>query len=314
MSDSSSSRLNQSPELEKVLMKSRRVRSRISGVHRKMVRSIEKHASRTTSEDIDEDYSAPNSSRLNRLERQKAMRVSAHVPGTEVDDSQDVEEVVKELLSVSGLDSSLLEDPQKKREVYNFVKKNQVARAVTMRRRTMKQNTVIAVAEGDGTTSTCDITSHTVAKKETTSPPPPPPPLPPPPPPPPPPTPSSPTIGIGVINLGKVTSVQRDVCYTKPGNCLALIQANSPCFHHSPLLVDFLEEIRMRGQMENAGLASSSSAARRPPADDADEDRSLTATLQRGLEHIFNAVYSDDDDESHVGNSGSDESWDEDAC
>ena len=72
----------------------------------------------------------------------------------------------------------------------------------------------------------------------------------------------------------------------------------------------------MRGQMENAGLASSSSAARRPrpPADDADEDRSLTATLQRGLEHIFNAVYSDDDDESHEGNSGSDESWDEDAC
>ena len=71
----------------------------------------------------------------------------------------------------------------------------------------------------------------------------------------------------------------------------------------------------MRGQMENAGLASSSSAARRPPADDADEDRSLTATLQRGLEHIFNAVYSDDDDdESHVGNSGSDESWHEDAC
>ena len=71
----------------------------------------------------------------------------------------------------------------------------------------------------------------------------------------------------------------------------------------------------MRGQMENAGLASSSSAARRPPADDADEDRSLTATLQRGLEHIFNAVYSDDDDdESYSGNSGSDESWEEDAC
>ena len=311
MSDSSSSRLNQSPEFEKVLMKSRRVRSRISGVHRKMVRSMEKHASRTTSEDIDEDYRAPNSSRINRLERQKAMRVSAHVPETEVDDSQDVDEVVKELLSVSGLDSSLLEDPQKKREVYNFVKKNQVARAVTMRR-TMKHNTVIAVAGGDGTTSTCDISSHTVAKKETTAPPPPPPPLPPPPPQPP--TPSSPTIGIGIINLGKVTSVKQDVCYAKPGNCLALIQTTS-CFHHTPLLVDFLEEIRMRGQMENAGLASStSSAARRPPAD-AGEDRSLTATLQRGLEHIFNAVYSDDDDdESHVGNSGSDESWDEDAC
>ena len=223
MSDSSSSRLNQSPEFEKVLMKSRRVRSRISGVHRKMVRSIEKHASRTTSEDIDEDYRAPNSSKLNRLERKEAMRVSAHVPETEVDDSQDVEEVVKELLSVSGLDSSLLEDPQKKREVYNFVKKNRVARAWTTRRRTMKQNTV--VAGGDGTTSTCDISSHTVVKKETTAPPPPPPPLPPPPPPP---TPSSPTIGIGVINL----SVKQDVCYAKPGKCLALIQTNSPCFHH----------------------------------------------------------------------------------
>ena len=74
----------------------------------------------------------------------------------------------------------------------------------------------------------------------------------------------------------------------------------------------------MRGQMENGGLASvndatSASAASPPPAD---EDNSLTATLQRGLEHIFNAVHSDNG-ESDVGDSDSDsetgDSWDEDA-
>ena len=71
--------------------------------------------------------------------------------------------------------------------------------------------------------------------------------------------------------------------------------------------------------MENGGLASvndatSASAARPPPAD---EDNSLTATLQRGLEHIFNAVYSDND-QSDLWDSGSDsetdDSWGEDAC
>ena len=69
----------------------------------------------------------------------------------------------------------------------------------------------------------------------------------------------------------------------------------------------------MRGQMENAGLTSSS-VAREPKVD---EDSSLTATLQRGLEHIFNAVYSDSD-KSDAGDSGSDSeadnSWSEDAC
>ena len=83
--------------------------------------------------------------------------------------------------------------------------------------------------------------------------------------------------------------------------------------HHKPLLVDFLAEIRMRGQMENAGLTSSS-VAREPKVD---EDSSLTATLQRGLEHIFNAVYSDND-QSDLWDSGSDsetdDSWGEDAC
>ena len=67
----------------------------------------------------------------------------------------------------------------------------------------------------------------------------------------------------------------------------------------------------MRGQMENAGLASSSVARQRP----ADEDSSLTATLQRGLENIYNAVYSDNDESDASGSgtySETDDSWGED--
>ena len=73
----------------------------------------------------------------------------------------------------------------------------------------------------------------------------------------------------------------------------------------------------MRGQMENGGLVSindlTTATLIRPP----DDDNSLSATLQRGLEHIFNAVYSDND-QSDVWDSGSDsetdDSWGEDAC
>ena len=146
MSDSPSPESNHSTDFEKVLMKGRRVKSRISGVHKKMVRSIEKRASRNTLEEIEEERRAPNyemvsqSTKVKRLERQRAVRINEPAPETEAGNMQDedVEEVVRELLFVTGLDSSLLEDPRKKKEVYNFVKKTQVARAVTMKKRTMK--------------------------------------------------------------------------------------------------------------------------------------------------------------------------------
>ena len=38
-----------------------------------------------------------------------------------VDNTSNVDEAVRELLSVSGLDASVLRDPQKKKEIYNFV-------------------------------------------------------------------------------------------------------------------------------------------------------------------------------------------------
>ena len=80
---------------------------------------------------------------------------------------EDVEEVVRELLFVTGLDSSLLEDPRKKKEVNNFVKKNQVARAVTMKKRTMKRKTDVA---GDGSSQTypsSDFISQSTSVEET---------------------------------------------------------------------------------------------------------------------------------------------------
>ena len=84
------------------------------------------------------------------------------------------------------------------------------------------------------------------------------------------------------------------------------------CMTDCPLLVDFLAEIRMRGEMENGGLAKVGDLRQssRPAA----EDNSLTATLQRGLENIFNAVVYSDSDES-LGDSGpeSGDSWDEEA-
>ena len=68
----------------------------------------------------------------------------------------------------------------------------------------------------------------------------------------------------------------------------------------------------MRGQMENGGLAKVGDlrqSSSRPAA----EDNSLTATLQRGLENIFNAVAVYSDSDESVGDSGpeSGDSWDE---
>ena len=212
----SSPGLKHSSEIEKVVMKGRRVRSRISGVHKKMVRSIENRASRNTSEEVDEEGRAPNyemisrspKPKVNRLERQKAVRISEPALKSEADNMQNVDEVVRQLLSVSGLDSSLLEDPRKKKEVYNFVKKNEVARAVTMRRRTINPKTAIA---GNGTKltdpSSSNNTPHTTSEEVTTTPPPPPPP-------PPPPT-------IETRDLGKFISDKQDVLYSKPGISLA---------------------------------------------------------------------------------------------
>ena len=72
----------------------------------------------------------------------------------------------------------------------------------------------------------------------------------------------------------------------------------------------------MRGEMENGGLAKVGGALHQSSSRPAAEDNSLTATLQRGLENIFNAVVYSDSDESG-GDSGpeSGDSWeDEDGC
>ena len=73
----------------------------------------------------------------------------------------------------------------------------------------------------------------------------------------------------------------------------------------------------MHGQMENGGLVSVNDLTTAPLTRPPDDYNSLSATLQRGLEHIFNAVYSDSD-KSDAGDSGSDSeadnSWSEDAC
>ena len=217
----SSPGLKHSSEIEKVAMKGRRVKSRISGVHKKMVRSIEKRASRNTSEEVNEERRSPNyvmisrspKPKVNKLERQKAVRINEQALESEADNMQNVDEVVRQLLSVSGLDSSLLEDPRKKKEVYNFVKKNEVARAVTMRRRTIKPKTTVVENGTKLTDSSSSInTHHTTSEAETATPPPTPPP--------PPPPPSSPPT-IETKNLGKLTSDKRDVLYSKPGISLA---------------------------------------------------------------------------------------------
>ena len=226
MSDSPSPGLNHSSDFEKVMMKGRRVRSRISGAHKQMVRSIEKRASRNTAQEIEEERLAPNyemispSLKVNKLKRQRAVRINEPAPETDVDNMQDVEEVVRELLSVSGLDSSLLEDPRKKKEVYNFVKKNQVARAVTMKKRSIKPKTAVS---GDGsrlTDPSSNLTPRSNPEEDTTthtSPTPPPPPLPPPPPPPSPPASALTPLTLEPRNLEKKTSEKQDAHYSKPG-------------------------------------------------------------------------------------------------
>ena len=65
-----------------------------------------------------------------------------------VDNTSNVDEAVRELLSVSGLDASVLRDPQKKKEIYNFVEKNEVVPVVkkmTVRRETMKPRRTPAI-------------------------------------------------------------------------------------------------------------------------------------------------------------------------
>ena len=80
--------------------------------------------------------------------------------------------------------------------------------------------------------------------------------------------------------------------------------------------MDFLEEIRLRGQMNKGGLMDvndpanerKKSAVTRPIG----EDNSLTAALQKGLVNIHSAAHgSESEDDS---DSGSDDSWDEEDC
>ena len=80
--------------------------------------------------------------------------------------------------------------------------------------------------------------------------------------------------------------------------------------------VDFLEEIRLRGQMDKGGLMDvndpanerKKSAVARP----VEEDNSLTAALQRGLVNIHNAAHGSDSEEDS--DSDSEDSWDEEDC
>ena len=124
-----------------------------------------------------------------------------------VDNSSNVDEAVRELLSVSGLDASVLRDPQKKKEIYNFVEQNEVVPVVkkmTVRRETMKPRRVPApVMNNSNVLSNVASQPKTQQlqpiKEPSTSvggvpPPPPPPPPPPSPPPLPPPPPAESTI------------------------------------------------------------------------------------------------------------------------
>ena len=226
MSDLPSPGFHHSFEFEKVKVKGRRVKSRLSDAHKKMVCSIEKRTSRNASEETNKERHASNylrisrSPNVNRLERQKAVRVNGLAAATEsgADDMQDVEEVVRELLSVSGLDSSLLEDPHKKKEVYNFVKKNEVARAVTMRRRTVSENSTALGGLSGNLTPRTNREEETITSEYIT------PPTPPPPPPPPLPSVNPSRLTARMIETQYsegLTSDQKYVRYTKPGNSLA---------------------------------------------------------------------------------------------
>ena len=106
---------------------------------------------------------------------------------------------------------------------------------------------------------------------------------------------------------------------SKPGKSRELLTGtqNGQLDNNSKYIsVDFLEEIRLRGQMDKGGLMGvndpanerKKSAVARP----VEEDNSLTAALQRGLVNIHNAAHGSDSEEDS--DSDSEDSWDEEDC